>query len=115
MMRPEPVLVPPILGVLTACAVLAACTASPNVEQTPAAALPPTPTAPTAGVSGSSTPADLPGRLTQSDVLPDGQLCSIRSTETTEQCYSLWREGNLVRFDRLDGVPVGSVTVLPGN
>jgi hypothetical protein len=48
-------------------------------------------------------------------VMPDGEICSVRTSAPTEQCYRLWREGNLIRFDRPDGTPIGSVTVLPGN
>jgi hypothetical protein len=47
--------------------------------------------------------------------MPDGAICSTRTSAPAEQCYLLWREGNLIRFDRPNGTPVGSVTVLPGN
>jgi hypothetical protein len=49
--------------------------------------------------------------------LPDGQFCSKMSRlhNGIEECYTLYRNGNVLTFDRPDGTPVGSFSVLPGN
>ena len=50
-------------------------------------------------------------------VRPDGELCSamVQLNGNVEQCYLMYRSGNVVTFQRPDGVTVGSVTVVPGN
>ena len=49
--------------------------------------------------------------------LPDGQFCSrmARLHNNEEECYTLYRDSNFLTFDRPDGNPVGSFTILPGN
>jgi hypothetical protein len=50
-------------------------------------------------------------------VLTDGRLCSTltRLSGGTQECYVMYRSGNMLTFDQPDGVPVGSVTVTAGN
>ena len=49
--------------------------------------------------------------------LSNGSLCSLmaRRKDKGEQCYSLYRSGNVLTFDQPDGTTVGSFSVLPGN
>jgi hypothetical protein len=50
---------------------------------------------------------------------PDGSFCTsmARTNGGAEECYYLSRTGSAtaVRFERLDGTPVGTFSVLPGN
>jgi hypothetical protein len=50
-------------------------------------------------------------------ILPDGQFCSrmARINDGIEQCYTLYRNGQVMTFDRPDGTPIGSFTALAGN
>ncbi len=49
--------------------------------------------------------------------LPDGRLCSQMSRHQAdgEQCYSVYRNGNVMTFDQSDGNSMGSFSVLAGN
>jgi hypothetical protein len=50
-------------------------------------------------------------------VADDGQLCSTleKINAGVEQCYTLYRNGNAVLFERPAGNPVGSFTLKPGD
>jgi len=50
-------------------------------------------------------------------ILPDGLFCSqmTRINDGAEQCYTLYRNGQVMTFDRPDGTPIGSFTALAGN
>lgn len=50
-------------------------------------------------------------------VLPDGRFCSalVRVGSNVEQCYVMYRTGNVITFQRPDGVTVGNVNVVGGN
>src|ERR1700747_2184627 len=50
-------------------------------------------------------------------ILRDGSVCSLmtRRQDKGEQCYSLYRSGNVLTFDQPDGTTVGSFSVLAGN
>jgi hypothetical protein len=49
--------------------------------------------------------------------LPDGRLCSLmtRHQADGEECYSLYRSGDALTYDRPDGSPIGNFAVLAGN
>jgi len=50
-------------------------------------------------------------------VLPDGRFCSslVRISANSEECYIMYRTGDVISFQRPDGVTIGSVRVVPGN
>jgi hypothetical protein len=50
-------------------------------------------------------------------IMPDGRFCSqmTRINDGAEQCYTLYRNGQVMTFDRPDGTPIGSFTALAGN
>ena len=50
-------------------------------------------------------------------MLADGSFCS-RLTQINggaEQCYTLYRNGNAIGFQYLNGAPAGTFTVLAGD
>jgi hypothetical protein len=50
-------------------------------------------------------------------ILPDGQLCTqmARLNAGQDQCYSIYREGQVLTYDRPDGTTIGTFSVLSGN
>lgn len=50
-------------------------------------------------------------------ILPDGSLCSQmrQIADNAEQCYSVYRNGNVMSYGRPGGSELGSFSVLPGN
>ena len=50
-------------------------------------------------------------------VLPDGRFCStlVRVSGNVEECYVMYRSGNTITYHRPEGVPIGTVRVVPGN
>ena len=50
-------------------------------------------------------------------VLPDGQLCTqmARLNNGEDQCYTIYREGQVLTYDRPDGVRIGTFSVISGN
>jgi hypothetical protein len=50
-------------------------------------------------------------------VLPDGQLCMRmpQVSNNAEECYLLAQYGNLVLYQRPDGLEQGSLRIVPGN
>lgn len=55
------------------------------------------------------------GELGTWRVLADGRLCAVRAVDGVEQCHTMWREGNVIRFDRPRGMSAGEVAILVGN
>ena len=50
-------------------------------------------------------------------VLPDGQLCTqmARLNNGEDQCYTIYREGQVLNYDRPDGIKIGTFSVISGN